>query len=70
MGLYKCSPKKNKNCRGRHTEICQRDCFITLSPENSTDGVELTEEEVDRFIEEKVYRKRRRRDEQEGGERK
>ena len=51
MSLYRCDPKKHRNCtRGR--DICQRWCVLTTVQEFSTDGRALSEEEVERLEDE------------------
>ena len=47
MALYKCDPKKHPKCGSKG--ICQIECFLTVNPDFSTDGKELTEEEADRY---------------------
>ena len=44
MSYYKCDPRKHPPCED--DKICQRECFLTTNPSWSTDGEELTEEEV------------------------
>ena len=46
MALYKCDPKKHPRCGSKG--ICQIECFLTVNPDFSADGKELTEEEADR----------------------
>lgn len=46
MSLYICDPKKHPECEDK--SICQTFCFITTFPEYSTDGKELSEEDIQR----------------------
>lgn len=48
MSLYICDPSKHMTCHRGH-DICQRCCKLTTIQEFSTDGRELTEEEVERI---------------------
>lgn len=50
MALYKCDTKKHPRCGSK--TICQIECFLTVNPDFSIDGKELTEEEADRYEEE------------------
>lgn len=56
MAMYKCDPEKHPRCGSKG--ICQIECFLTVNPDFSTDGKELTEEEADQY--EKEMRKKAR----------
>lgn len=60
MALYKCDPRKHPKCRDM--SICQKWCFMTVNPEYSIDGKELSEEETEEY----EYRRRKEREAKNG----